>query len=775
MDKTSSVIAAFEAGKLPSTQQFNSFIEWLSDVGITQVEPTALSSQGRVIADDLRQILDAYKKLANNKNADNVLQQAIWHLTQGDLTLTSEAQAGKDKAIADIDAIRSALRNLLSIIWSNISSEGTSLFQDILSLLRLSIADAAEVIEEQASHAKEGLRSVDKEVQQGQRDPLGREKKRLEEEKDTKVAWQHGMDTIKDAGTTVISASQETSAVAQEKASRTSSRLQEAYYKISDRAQSDPQYRQSLDTLFDILQKRLNKTMDAASDPNVTLSSFIADPTPEQHIPKALDLLRTLVERLAGAPLEPLIQKTRTCASSVLKDTELKGWFDDFFSSARQNLSEPGYARSEEARNKRRELRMRWRTLLEKDDKWRKAVDNVKIELRKIEAGLKMSEDLNRVRDAHEKFGRDMEEKLVEVRTGVQAAIEQATWFWQDLFKVYVPRVLSKMRNVPIPRTEYKDDEIEFVLENLDISSFNILPSHVYIRNITDVDILTSDSPSAPSRTAVGTLTHVRMQAIQLTLNDVSFWYRDKTASAITPNEFTGLLGLTLPTKGINVDLKVHSRASLKHFHVIEKATVSISEDVNIEVKESNHSVLMTLFKPIMVMRLKDALEKTLSEELRGVVEWADAVAWDVAKRREVFEDTGLGGGGSLMAALWSELGRLQRERREEGESVGWRATGTGVVVEQQKGEGKGKTAFAVGAEPQILEGEKRGPLGTGSERLKDKIEREMDVDASVLEGRAKDLVKEGKRQVEGFRKSVERKKDQELAQEGWQSASFDF
>ncbi|KAF8798418.1 hypothetical protein BYT27DRAFT_7321247 [Phlegmacium glaucopus] len=320
----------------------------------------------------------------------------------------NEAQAGKDKAIADIDAVCSALRNLLSIVWSNISSAGTSLFQDILSLLRLSIANAAEVIEEQASYAKEGLRSVYKEVQQGHQ----------------------SMDTIKDAGTTVIGASQETSAIAQEKASEASLRLQEAYYKISE------------------------------------------------------------------------------------------------------------------------------------------------------------------------------------------AAIEQATWFWQDLFKVYIPRVLSKMQN------------------NLDISSFNILPSHVYIHNTTDVDILTSDSPSAPSRTAIGTLTHVRMQAIQLTLNDVSFWYRDKTASAITPNEFMGLLGFTLPTKGIDVDLKV----------------------------------------------------------------------------------------------------RL-RERREEGEGVGWRAMGTGVVVEQQKGEGKEKMVFAVGAEPQILEGEKQGLLGTGSERLKDKIEREMDVDTSVLEG----------------------------------------
>ena len=192
--------------------------------------------------------------------------------------------------------------------------------------------------------------------------------------------------------------------------------------------------------------------MDAASDPNVTLSSFIADPTPEQHIPKALALLRTLVERLANAPLEPLIEKVRACATAILKDTELKGWFDDFLTCARQNLSEPGYARSEEAESKRQELWARWKAALEKDDKWRKAVDGVKIELQKFEMELKKDEDLYRVKEAHEQFGMDMEDGLAEAGTGVQSAIEQATWFWQDLFKVYAPRLLSKMRDVPVPR-----------------------------------------------------------------------------------------------------------------------------------------------------------------------------------------------------------------------------------------------------------------------------------------------------------------------------------
>ena len=348
-------------------------------------------------------------------------------------------------------------------------------------------------------------------------------------------------------------------------------------------------------------------------------------------------------------------------------------------------------------------------------------------------------------------------------------------------------------------RTEYKDPEIEFVLENLDISSFNLLPSHVYIRNITDVDITTS--AAAASHTKVGTLTHVHIEALQLKLHDVSFWYKDKN-STLGPSELTGLLALQLPAKGVEVDIKVRlipstitgkeSRSAKKHFHVIEHVAVKISEDVNISVKESNHAVLVTLFKPIMVMRLRDALEKTMTEQLRGMVEWVDGIAFDVSKRREVFEDAGLGGGSSLIAALWSELGRLERESEDE---LGLHATGTGVVVEHwhegEEGE-EAKAQFAVGAEPQILSGEKRGPLGVGSTSVKEQLRatgEEMDVDIGELEavtggrvraagrevlGEVKGAVREGKRQLSSFRKSVHHKSKHEKKKAGWESTAFD-
>jgi hypothetical protein len=808
MDKSSSVLAALDAGKLPTTQQVNQFIDWLKDVGIARLEPSQeleLSTQGQILADDLRGVLDAYKQLGRDKNSDNILQQAIWHLSEGDLTVTAEAEEEVDQAKADAKALRAALKNLISVVWTSASLEGSSIIQELFSVLRLSLADAAEVLEGKAGAAKDTLRSVEKGVQEGERDSLGRSKQRLEEEKDPKVAWQHGMETVTGAGTTVIGATQAASASLQETAEKTTSRLEDALNKLSDRAQTDPQYKEALDTLFSIFQKRLDQAKESASDPDTTLSKFITDPTPEQHIPKAIKLLRTLVERLANnTSLEGVIAALRTCVLSIVNNPELKGWVDDSIGWARKILAEPGYARSEEAQKTRKELEERWRSALQKDWRWHGNVKQLKEELHKIEVGLQEDKDLQRVVDAQAKLGEDLAAGLTrageEAETGLKAAVDQATWFWQDLFKVYIPNLLSKMKNVPIPRTEYKDPEIEFVLENLDISSFNLLPSHVYIRNITDVDIATS--VASASHTKVGTLTHVHIEALQLKLDDVSFWYKDKN-STLGPSELTGLLALQLPAKGVEVDIKVRlipstvtgkeSRAAKKHFHVIDHVAVKITEDVNISIKESNHAMLVTLFKPIMVMRLREALEKTLTEQLRGLVEWVDGIAFDVSKRREVFEDAGLAGGGSLVAALWSEVGRLQRESEDE---LGLRATGTGVVLEHlhegEEGE-ETKAQFAMGAEPQILSGEKRGPLGTGSTSVKEQLRaagEEMDVEFGEFEadtGRrvraagkevvseVKGAIWEGKRQFSSFRRSVHHKSRLEKRKTGWESTAFDL
>jgi len=804
MDKATSVLAAFEAGKIPSQQQLDQFIDWLRDSVIPDATPSntgGLSTRGVALASTTRELLAAYRQLGDSKNGDNILQKIIWHSTHADLRstrtdLTNTMDVDTDDASRDLKAVRSSLSTIFQIIWSSISAEGQPLFADFSSFVRLGLADAAEVIERQAGQAKESLRTVEDEVQSGDRNTIGIKKETQNQPDDAQAVFERNMDRAKEAGSTVIGATQTATAKVEDVSSRATSRVEEAYNKICERALNDEDYRGALNTVFDIAKKWLNRSLDAldTQDPStLTLGSFVDDPTPEQHATKALNLFSTLLERLAGGKqFSPLFSAMRQCALDIREDPDLKEWFNEFFTYSHRSLNEAGYSSSDEAKRIRKDLNTRWNKMLHGESegakRWTRDIERVKKEVATIDEAMKNDKDLERVRKAHARFGTEAVRTAAEAEKAGASMLDQATWFWQDGFKVYLPKFLKMLKDVPIPRTEYKDDEVEFVLENLDISSFDLLPAHTYIRNITDIDI--NAAPDAETQTKFGSLTHIRIQALQLALNDVSFWYRDKTA-VMGPGDISGLLGFKLPTKGIDVDLKMRLIPTDKQeererrggrYHVIETVDVHISEDAEISIRDSNHGVLLTLFKPIFTMRVREALEKSLAEQLRLAIEWMDGVSYDIGRRKEIFLDTGLGEGSSLAAAIWSEIGRYRRGERR----TAFEPTGTGLVVKE---EGKGGKAFAVGVEPQILSGSKRGPEGTGSESLDQKIERMADtinVDVEQAKGKvqsgagqvkeqAKEAAKEVKDTVQTFQKSVEVKKQREEQSKGWESAAFDL
>ncbi|KAF4567138.1 hypothetical protein EYR40_006132 [Pleurotus pulmonarius] len=819
MDKSTSVLAAFEAGKIPSHQQIADFIDWFNGTIIPQASPGGsdqLSFQGRVLADDVREILDAYKQLGNNKNSDDLIQECLWHLSETDLSGTSTNLVNSKQASNDARKLSNAIRTVMTTLWAGISTESTSLFSDFASFSRLALADAAELVENQAAKAKDSLREVDKEVQEGERDAIGRKKRteeEQEEDQDPKEVFARGMDTAKNAGVTVIGTSQDAKAAAERTANNASKKIRNAYYQVCDRAQNDKEYHDALVTIFDTVQKWMTKGLDTAQDINksTSLESFIDDPTPAQHVPNALRGFGTILERVAGGKsLDDLYSKIRACVVDVRQDPDLQKWARQFFDHLKKSLDEPGYARSDEAKEKRKVLSKEWKKFQDDSNpagkKWADDWEAFTAEWEQFIVRIEGDKHLQRLRAAHEKLGVDLQNGLVEVgketgrvgaqvQSSMQAALEQASWFAQDIFKVYAPRMLEMLKDVPIPRTEYKDDEVEFVLENVELSSFKLNPAHIFIRNITDIDMSTTESSS---KSSVGTLTRVHVQAMQLHLKDVSFWYKDKTAS-LGPSEFTGLMGFKLPEKGVDVDIAVRvipdgpEREKAKAVFKLEHISCDIADDMELEVKQSNHSILLGMFKPVFTMRMKDVMEKTIEGWIRGSFEWVGAVGWDVGNRRTVFEDAGLGGSVAWTAAFWSELGKLQRE----GRSGSWNLTGTGVVREEG---GDSNAKFAMGAEPQILSGEKRGPLGTASEPLKKRVEEaagelagdRMDVDTSVREDAerasevarreawkakqsAEGLYEQGKERVKTLQDMVERKKRAEQRETGWRSAAFDI
>ncbi|KAJ7641853.1 hypothetical protein FB45DRAFT_901162, partial [Roridomyces roridus] len=83
MERLSSLTAALDSGKLPSTQQIDAFFALFKGfaANTSDCREAKLSVQGRILADDIVNLLNAYQQLNLSQNSDNILQQALWHLT----------------------------------------------------------------------------------------------------------------------------------------------------------------------------------------------------------------------------------------------------------------------------------------------------------------------------------------------------------------------------------------------------------------------------------------------------------------------------------------------------------------------------------------------------------------------------------------------------------------------------------------------------------------------------------------------------------------------
>jgi Family of unknown function (DUF5923) len=226
------------------------------------------------------------------------------------------------------------------------------------------------------------------------------------------------------------------------------------------RAKEDPEYRRSLDSLFNLIQKWLKVTGDAAADAaqSTSLESFIKDPTPEKHLIHAIRCIGRLAQNIAGGKsLEGLYSALRACIINIRNDPDLQQWADDYLAFSKRMLEQVGDNDSEEIRNTGRALHWRWKELTELDSdqrhQWKEDFAALRREVRGFQERMGKDKDLQAVREAHSQFGRDLEETLIDATAvGLQAAISGASWLWTDLFNVYLPRIVCMVKSIPIPR-----------------------------------------------------------------------------------------------------------------------------------------------------------------------------------------------------------------------------------------------------------------------------------------------------------------------------------
>jgi hypothetical protein len=171
--------------------------------------------------------------LFHSHTADDVLQETIWHFTQADLS-NSSVNTGSANPSGDAQKVGRSLLKAFQIIWGQAAYEGKDLLADFASFGRLTLADAAELVETSAATAKKALRETEDEVQAGERTAAGtkRPAESEPEDADARVKFEKTMDSLKVAGSKVIGAGQKTTDKVQKTTKSGSDRLYDAYYKV---------------------------------------------------------------------------------------------------------------------------------------------------------------------------------------------------------------------------------------------------------------------------------------------------------------------------------------------------------------------------------------------------------------------------------------------------------------------------------------------------------------------------------------------------------------
>jgi hypothetical protein len=223
------------------------------------------------------------------------------------------------------------------------------------------------------------------------------------------------------------------------------------------RAQKDPEYKHCLDTIFDLADKWVNKSLDTVDQVSnklheTSLDGTVSDPTGRLSI--ALRHLNTLFERLAGGKsTQQMVDHFRKAGEDIRCNSEAREIFSETIRFARKSLQDTNFVQSEEFDRQKSDISQRWRSIVNAETpesrQLKSDIENLRDEVEEFQAALARDPSSKRLRVAFDKFGRDVAKVPTKDTVVAEANIP---WIWKDILNVYLPLALEYVKDIPIPR-----------------------------------------------------------------------------------------------------------------------------------------------------------------------------------------------------------------------------------------------------------------------------------------------------------------------------------
>jgi hypothetical protein len=420
-------------------------------------------------------------------------------------------------------------------------------------------------------------------------------------------------------------------------------------------AHRDPDHISALRTMLAIIRKYSSEfTPTTAIKPTVDL---------DIHLTRAFDDLKILLERGAsGTSLDPLIASLRSFMKHLTTDppevnSDLHAFFTDLGSWFDAALDRAEYITSREGTSLLQDLYDRARMLLTDSE-----IEGPSQDMRQMSSftssfvsALSHDRALTRLTNALDALSVDTETFRQDALTAPGKWREE---LWRDLVAWVVPKILKALRNVPMPRVEYMDRNVDLALDSFVLASTDgedtstsasasFPPDRVELQNWNEVPL----GDDGGLQTGTRTTARIHVDGLRVSATAVGYYLRYKGWWMGYSDE--GVLDVSVGganTDGLVVDIDLETdsngwRPSIsgevnsdfdKPFFVVTSVHTIIPE-LSFTFSKSKHWILNKLFvRPILSGSIgKKVLGGMLEGQTKSGLEALEGVMRGVRKGAE--------------------------------------------------------------------------------------------------------------------------------------------
>ncbi|KAI9719898.1 MAG: hypothetical protein M1828_006028 [Chrysothrix sp. TS-e1954] len=666
------IYSAFANGKVPTNKQIDvAMNSFLASKALSKPSQK-LSSEGKVLVGDVRDVVERAKHLLLTKNEGNLIQDFIYQcggMTSGDASRPN-APVDKETAKQHGNEALEGFRTLGQLLISN--GQFRKLLNDAVILLRDIAGDGAQNAAGRLNPSEDQLSQIDRAADdntwhdtpdlsisnmKGQA-RSAYDKNRPFNKEGAKNALSDAQGAGQGHGTNTDAAMSGGATGAQNLRDQASANMPEETKQRAEDAKN--RGRETMDKTKNYLSDKMPKERREQSI--WRLKKMIVEVQGHQDYQRAIESLLRLAETYQGhakdvgsqsagsakgahtdaglqsaeADLKVLIERFANSTSSedlfdsinqlyrdADRDPELRNWFKQMDTYVRKCLKEQGFVMQDAANTEYNQLYDHGNFLLR--ERYRNHTDRVLDEVKFIADQFDQDPQ-------NKAFAQSMNKLFLDLGNDENGKPTFKPHLLKDLSEIVIPGIFEHIRYVPIPRIEYTDPMVDLIVENLVIEGDNLAP------NVFEFG---SDNYFRWGRKQIASKNKnkvmMSVSGIQMDLRDVSYYVKKKQGFPSLTDK--GVMDVILAGSGFSFKAAMETADSSdkNHFFKVNNVTVDI-KNMQLKLKQSKYKLLFALVKPILLKVMKPALQKILQVQIKNQINNLDAKCYAVhqeAKRVE--------------------------------------------------------------------------------------------------------------------------------------------